>query len=143
MFVMRKSAKLVTVGLCVAGMAGLGIGAAAASATGSGQVPRAAKATMRGLAPVSAAMVTPSFGWVMTPQKFLVSRNGGVSFRPVTVPVPSSYARNALFTSASRGLVAAAVGDRLTVARTVNGGRSWTVSHAVDRSLYPGAAFWS
>lgn len=140
---MRKSAKFVTVGLCVAGMAGLGIGAASASATGTGHAPRAAKATMRGLAPVNAAMVTSSFGWVMTPDKFLVSRNGGASFSPVMAPVPSSYARNALFTSASRGLVAAAVGDRLTVARTVNGGRTWKVSHAVDRSLYPGAAFWS
>jgi hypothetical protein len=95
------------------------------------------------MAPLNAAMVTSSFGWVMTPDKFLVSRNGGASFSHVTVPVPSSYARGALFTSASRGLVAAAVGNRLTVARTVNGGRTWAVSHAVDRSLYPGAQFWS
>jgi hypothetical protein len=73
--------------------------------------PVAATATMTGMAgpaPLDAAMVTPTFGWVLTPDELLISQDGGATLRPVNVPVPKGEARAAYFTDDRTGVVAAA-----------------------------------
>lgn len=92
-------------------------------AGGSGAAPAARP--MTGAAPLDAALVTPAFGWVLTPERLLVSTDGGVTLSAVDVPVPAGPARAAHFTDAQTGVVAGVAGESLTVARTADGGRSW------------------
>jgi hypothetical protein len=98
-------------------------------------------ATMGGMAPVNAQMVTASFGWVMTPDSMLITRNGGRTFVSAKVPLPSSYARDALFVNAEDGLAAAATGNTLTIARTTNGGVSWDSTTAAEPALNPAIGY--
>jgi len=83
---------------------------------------------LTGAAPVDAALVTPVFGWVITPDQLLLSHDGGVTLSPTEVPVPAGTVRAAHFLDARTGVVAAATGDSITVATTRNGGRSWQTS---------------
>jgi hypothetical protein len=100
-------------------------------------------ADVSGTPPVSAQLVTPDFGWYMTAGNIMITRNGGRTFADAHAPLPFSYARNALFTSAQDGIAAAADGNRIVVARTVNGGRTWTASQIADPRAYPGTGYES
>jgi len=96
-------------------------GCGTAQQAGGGQPATA----MTGPAPLAAALVTPAFGWVLTPEQLLISHDGGATLTPVDVPVPAGEVRAAHFTDARTGVVAAAAGDSITVATTRNGGRTW------------------
>jgi hypothetical protein len=131
--------KLITASLA-GGAAVLALaGVTAAQALSS--TPAAQQAAMSGMAPVNAQMVTADFGWVMTPDSMLVTRDGGRTFTSVKVPLPSSYARDALFTNAKDGMAAAAAGNAITVAKTIDGGLSWTVSTTSDPALNPAIGY--
>jgi hypothetical protein len=98
--------------------------------------------TMAGPAPIDAALVTAAFGWVLTPDELLLTRDGGATFDAVKPPVPAGDARAARFRDAHTGLVVAAVDNVLTVARTGDGGRTWRTT-AVDGPVDNVAGFAS
>jgi len=103
-------------------------GTLALSGCGTAQQPDQADPAapeMTGAAPIDAALVTPVFGWAMTPDQLLLSHDGGTTLSPVDVPVPAGTVRAAHFVDAQAGVVAAATGDSITVATTRDGGRSW------------------
>lgn len=85
----------------------------------------AAAPEMAGASPVDAALVTPIFGWVITPDQLLLSHDHGATLAPIEVPVPAGTVRAAQFIDPQTGVVAAAAGDSITVAATRNGGQSW------------------
>lgn len=85
-----------------------------------------------GSAPIDAALVTADFGWVLTPDRLLLTQDGGRTFSAAAVPVPATDARAAYFRDDHVGYVVAASGNVLTVARTSDGGRSWQVGAARD-----------
>ena len=85
----------------------------------------AAAGAMTGSAPLDAALVTPAFGWVLTADQLLVSRDGGATLAPVDLPVPTGGPRAAFFADERTGVVATAAAETITVARTADGGRSW------------------
>jgi photosystem II stability/assembly factor-like uncharacterized protein len=90
---------------------------------------------MTGAAPLDAAIVTPAFGWVLTADQLLVSRDGGATLSPVDVPVPAGGPRAAFFADERTGVVAAATAETITVARTTNGGRSWQTAAVAAPSV--------
>jgi photosystem II stability/assembly factor-like uncharacterized protein len=116
----------------------LALTACGTQATGGGQPaggapPHAAAPQVGGAqAPLDAALVTPDFGWVLTADRLLISRDGGTTFSDVTVPVPASQARAAFFSDARHGYVAAPTGPTITAARTSDGGRTWQAGTLVD-----------
>jgi hypothetical protein len=76
--------------------------------------------------PVDAALVTPRFGWVLTDQELLLTRDGGASFQPAALDLPAGSARAAAFIDATHGWAAAAAPDgTITVARTADAGGTW------------------
>jgi hypothetical protein len=79
-------------------------------------------------APIDAALVTPQFGWVLTADQVLLTRDGGTRFRPAEVDIPAGTSRAAYFRDAKRGWVATTDGASITVARTTDGGGTWSVS---------------
>lgn len=85
-----------------------------------------------GSAPIDAALVTADFGWVLTPDRLLLTQDGGRTFSAASVPVPATEARAAYFRDARNGYVIASGGSALTIARTSDGGRSWQVGAARD-----------
>ena len=108
-------------------------------ACGNGQPPSAnpGMATMPGPAPLDAAMVTPAFGWVLTPDELLVSDDGGGTFSPVDVPAPAGAVRAAFFVDERSGAVAAAAGGSITVATTTDQGRTWRTKRVTDPAANP------
>jgi len=88
-------------------------------------------------APIDAALVTETFGWVLTPDRLLVSQDGGATLTPLDVPVPAGEVRAAYFVDASTGTVAAAAGESVTVATTRNGGRSWRTTTVRGPAVSP------
>src|SRR5437773_9172518 len=89
-----------------------------------GGVAGAGSAVLRS-APVDAALVTPDFGWILTADELLLTRDGGASFATARVDAPESTARAAFFRDNRQGWVAAAGADGIVVARTGDGGRTW------------------
>ncbi|HEV7650679.1 MAG TPA: hypothetical protein VGP26_21245 [Actinophytocola sp.] len=79
-------------------------------------------------APLDAGLVTDRFGWVLSADAVLLTRDGGKTFQKTAVDVPAGSARAAYFTDATHGWVAALGGTGIAVARTADGGRSWTAS---------------
>ena len=125
---MKRSRSILTmVAICMAGLTGCGV------AQQSGISP-AAMTTMSGAAPLDAALLTPTFGWVLTPDQLLISQDGGRTFSAVDVPIPAGTARAAYFATPETGVVTASSGQSLTVARTTDGGRAWRTT------TVPGAA---
>jgi hypothetical protein len=107
--------------------------------TGCGTVQATSEARVRaqdtsGPAPIDAALVTPGFGWVLTADRLLVTRDGGVTFSDAKAPVPVTAARAAFFRDARTGYVTASTGNAVTTARTSDGGRTWQVGTARDAS---------
>jgi hypothetical protein len=92
---------------------------------------------MTGAAPLDAALVTPDFGWVLTPDQLLVTHDGGTSFTPVSVPVPAGTVRAVQFRDDQNGVAAAASGTGVTVARTSDGGRTWRSQAIRDTAASP------
>jgi photosystem II stability/assembly factor-like uncharacterized protein len=92
---------------------------------------------MTGAAPVDAALVTSDFGWVLTPDRLLVSHDDGASFADSGLPLPAGTVRAAHFVDADNGIVASASGLALTVARTSDGGRTWQTSTVRDPNAGP------
>jgi len=77
---------------------------------------------------LDAALVTPQFGWVLTADQVLLTKDGGATFTAASVPVPAGLARAAYFRDAGQGWVAATDGATITVARTADGGATWKSS---------------
>jgi hypothetical protein len=88
-----------------------------------------------GSALIDAELVTPQFGWVLTADQVLLTTDGGQTFTAAPVKLPTGLARTAYFRDASRGWVAATDGATITVARTADGGATWT--DAVVESAEP------
>src|ERR1700754_2584654 len=79
-------------------------------------------------APLDAGLVTDRFGWVLSADAVLLTRDGGETFQTTAVDVPAGSARAAYFADATHGWVAAPGGTGIAVARTADGGKSWTAS---------------
>lgn len=88
-----------------------------------------------GSAPIDAALVSADFGWVLTPDRLLLTQDGGRTFADSAVPLPATEARAAYFRDARDGYVIASTGAALAVARTSDGGRSWRVAAARDTAV--------
>ncbi|MBO2446145.1 hypothetical protein J4573_03520 [Actinomadura barringtoniae] len=110
--------KLIPLSLAVLALAGCG--------TGQGMWAGAPASETGGTPPVDAALVTPSFGWVLTADRLLVTSDGGRTFTDTRAPLPTSTVRAAHFTDALHGFATASSGSTLTTARTSDGGRTWT-----------------
>src|SRR5437867_1601015 len=67
-----------------------GFGLLALSACGTTHPAEAGSTTMSGPAPLDAALVTPAFGWVLTPDALLITRDGGATFEKATPPLPEA-----------------------------------------------------
>jgi hypothetical protein len=120
--------------------ASLALGGLAALTTACGTQQYAsahAPAKENGPAPLDAALVTPGFGWVLTPDRLMLTRDGGTTFTTAAVPVPSGWARAAFFSDATHGLVAGAGGHQIILARTSDGGATWTKSTVIDQTAFP------
>lgn len=100
------------------GLAGCGVGQQT-------DISPAAMTIMTGSAPLDAARVTPTFGWVLTPDQLHITRDGGRTLSTADVPIPAGTSRAAYFATAETGLVAAWTGHTLQVARTEDGAQSW------------------
>jgi hypothetical protein len=74
---------------------------------------------------IDAALVTPQFGWVLTTDQVLLTKDGGGTFTAAPVTLPAGLARTAYFRDADQGWVAATDGATITVARTADGGATW------------------
>jgi hypothetical protein len=114
-----------------------GFGLLALSACGATHPAEAGSTTMSGPAPLDAALVTPAFGWVLTPDGLLVTRDGGVSFTPAALPLPAGPARAAAFRDDADGVAAAVDGDSIAVARTGDGGKTWRTTRVHDPNVGP------
>jgi hypothetical protein len=103
------------------------LGAAACAQPGAGAGAGSAATGVRlDAEPLGAALVTPSFGWVLTDHSLLLTGDGGKSFAAAKLSLPDGPARAAYFADARHGWVAAAAGTGITVARTADGGGTWT-----------------
>lgn len=85
--------------------------------------------------PIDAARVTPAFGWVLTADRLLVTKDGGADFTDTNVPLPPSQDRAAYFRDALNGYVAAPAAGMIMTARTSDGGRTWHIGTVRDPSL--------
>jgi hypothetical protein len=74
---------------------------------------------------VDAALVTPTFGWVLTEDQVLLTSDGGRTLHPAQVDLPRGYLRTAHFQDATHGWVAATDQHEIVVARTADGGAHW------------------
>jgi hypothetical protein len=93
--------------------------------TGQGCVQSAPRLAAAQAAPVDAALVTPSFGWVLTGRELLLSTDGGARFTPAALDLAGGTARAAHFSDRQHGWVAVARDGGLSVSRTADGGRTW------------------
>jgi len=109
---------LMMVAVCMASLTGYGVAQLSS-------ISPVAMTTMTGAAPLDAALVTPTFGWVLTPDQLFTSHDGGHTFSAVDVPIPAGTARAAHFATPETGIVTASSGQSLTMARTTDGGRTW------------------
>lgn len=114
-----------------------GLGLLALPACGVAQPAAAGTTMMAGTAPVDAALVTPSFGWVLTPDALLLTRDGGATFTPTGLPLPPGPARAVHFRDDASGVAVAVDGDSIAVARTDDGGRTWRTGRAHDPAAGP------
>jgi hypothetical protein len=85
-----------------------------------------------GSAPIDAALITPGFGWVLTVDRLLVTRDGGVTFSDAKAPVPVTTTRAAFFRDTQNGYVTASTGNTITTAHTSDGGRTWQTGTVRD-----------
>ncbi|MBC6462020.1 WD40/YVTN/BNR-like repeat-containing protein [Actinomadura sp. HBU206391] len=129
----RRTGRLASLALIGLGSALAITGCGSVRATGSAPAP----ASDDGAPPIDAALVTPGFGWVLTADRLLISRDSGATFTDAKAPVPASSARAAVFRDASNGYVTAASGDTITIARTSDGGRTWQTGTARDAAAPP------
>jgi hypothetical protein len=114
-----------------------GFGLLALSACGTTHPAAAGSTTMTGAAAVDAALVTPGFGWVLTPDALLVTHDGGATFTAAGLPLPAGPARGAYFRDDANGVAAAVDGDSIAIARTDDGGRTWRTSTVHDPAANP------
>ncbi|GAA2077514.1 WD40/YVTN/BNR-like repeat-containing protein [Actinomadura alba] len=131
---LRRAARLLPLAL-------IGLGSALA-VTGCGTVRAADDAAAAapadgGAPPIDAALVAPGFGWVLTADRLLITRDAGATFTDAKAPVPATRARAAVFRDASNGYVTAASGDTVTIAATSDGGRTWRTTTARDAAAPP------
>lgn len=91
--------------------------------------------------PLDTAAVTDTFGWLLTPDQMLVSRDSGNTLTDTLAPVPSGSARAAHFYNASDGIVAGASDGVITVARTGDGGATWSTTVVSGAALPPGQGY--
>lgn len=92
-------------------------------------------------APIDAALVTPTFGWVLTADRLLVTRDGGATLTDAKAPLPTGWARAAYFRDAAHGVVAAADGRNVVLGRTDDGGANWVTSTLTDPASWPTLRF--
>ena len=128
---MGRLASAALVGL-VAALAAAGCGTQRYAA-GTATSPRVGTES----APIDAALVTPSFGWVLAPDRLLVTRDGGATLTDAKVPLPAGWARAAYFHDAAHGVVAAADGRNVVLGRTNDGGVTWIMSTLTDAASWP------
>ncbi len=88
-----------------------------------------------GQAPVDAALVTPTFGWVLTADELLLTRDGGAAFTPTAVPVPASWSRAAHFRDPNNGVVVVGGYGAISIATTSDGGQTWRTKRVADNTL--------
>lgn len=98
------------------------------AAAGCARTAGAAAPPQDGPPPLDAALVSGEFGWVLTPDALRISTDGGRTFRDTHPGIATGRARAAYFLDSRHGWVASAVGGTLTVARTSDGGASWTAT---------------
>ncbi len=82
---------------------------------------------------IDAALVIPQFGWVLTADQVLLTRDGGRTFTAGAGEAAVRLARTAYFRGASQGWVAATDGATISVAHTADGGATWTNAAASRR----------
>ncbi|HEV7932837.1 MAG TPA: hypothetical protein VGP70_11050 [Actinomadura sp.] len=132
----RTLKKLLPLALVAAGSS-LGItGCGTVQATGqaTGEAQARAGSAEAGAPPIDAALVTPAFGWVLTADRLLLTRDGGATFTDAMPPVPQSRTRAAFFRDDRNGYVTASTGNAIATARTSDGGRTWRIRTALDAS---------
>ena len=123
-----------TIALSVAaGVALVGCGTVHAGQTG--QAGSGAARVMTGTPPLDAALVTDRFGWVLTPDRLLVTDDGGASFRDVRLPLPPGASRAVQFRDRKHGVAVSGELGAITVARTSNGGRTWSTKRIRDTAV--------
>jgi photosystem II stability/assembly factor-like uncharacterized protein len=76
-------------------------------------------------APLDAALVTPTFGYVVTANQVLLTTDGGASFHAVETGLPPGLRRAGFFSDAQHGWVASTAGQIVSIARTADGGLTW------------------
>jgi hypothetical protein len=82
-----------------------------------------------GSPPLDAALVTPTFGWILTSDRLLVTNDGGKSFLAKGVPLGTSNLRTAYFTDAKHGWIAEATAPTsVSVVQTTDGGLTWRMT---------------
>ncbi|HKE49976.1 MAG TPA: hypothetical protein VKE25_00560 [Actinomycetes bacterium] len=123
---MRRLISTVTLALA-AGVALVGCGTVhAGQSSQTGRAGLGAAQAMTGAPPLDAALVTDRFGWVLTPDRLLVTEDGGVSFREVRLPLAPGSSRAVQFRDRNHGTAVSGELGAITVARTSDGGRTWT-----------------
>jgi hypothetical protein len=96
--------------------------------------PAGAQQAAPASSPIDAARVTPAFGWVLTADRLLLTKDGGATFTDAKVPVPPGQGRAAYFSDVLNGYVAAPVAGMIMTARTSDGGRTWHIGTVRDPS---------
>jgi hypothetical protein len=129
---MRRLVSTVALSLA-AGVALVGCGTVQAGQTGQAG-PGAARA-MTGAPPLDAALVTDRFGWVLTADRLLVTEDGGASFADVHLPLVPGWSRAVQFRDRQHGVAVSGESGAITVARTFDGGRTWTTRRVRDTAV--------
>lgn len=73
---------------------------------------------------IEAGLVSEAFGWVLTSDEVLVTRDRGQSWRKLSVPPIKP--RAAAFVDDQRGWVATTLDEKIHVYRTLDGGKTWS-----------------
>lgn len=127
---MRRLLSTVALALA-AGLALVGCGTVQAGQAGAGDTAP----LQVGAPPLDAALVTDTFGWVLTADRLLLTEDGGASFTDVDLPLAPGWARAVQFRDRLHGFAVSGELGAVTVARTGDGGRTWTTSRLPDTAV--------